>query len=69
MKIAPVLLIQLLCAGMLLPGQDADTIVLKNDGQKFTLVSQIEDPKEAAAFLSILGDNSPTMRFELAGNF
>ena len=33
-----------------LQAQDADTIVLKNDDQKFTLVSQIEDREEASAF-------------------
>src|SRR5665213_1708932 len=69
MKSAPILLVHFLCAGILLPGQDADTIVLKNDSQKFTLVSQIADPKEASAFLSILRDNNPAMRFDLAGKF
>lgn len=69
MKTAPILLVQCLCAGILLSAQDADTIVLKNDGKKFTLISQIEDPKEAAAFLAILSDKNPRARFELAGTF
>ncbi len=38
----------------LLRAQDADTVVLKNDNQKFTILSQIEDKQEVAAFLKIL---------------
>jgi tetratricopeptide (TPR) repeat protein len=50
-------------------GQDADTIVLKNDDQKFTILSQIEDPAEAAAFLAIVQAAEPGRRYELANGF
>ncbi len=49
--------------------QDADTIVLKNDAQKFTILSQIEDRQESQAFLSIVQAAEPTVRYELAGAF
>ena len=55
-------------AGQLM-GQDSDTIVLKNNDQKFTLLSQIEDPPEAAAFLALLGTHEPQARYELATTF
>jgi tetratricopeptide (TPR) repeat protein len=53
----------------LLPGQDADTIILKNDDRKFTILSQIEDPLEAAAFLGAFKATEPARRFELANRF
>ncbi len=49
--------------------QDADTIVLKDENRKFTLVSQIEDPKEAAAFLRLAQTTEPDLRHGLATNF
>ncbi len=52
-----------------LQAQDADTIVLKNDNQKFTLVSQIEDREEASAFLAILSTRSPQGRYARAIGF
>lgn len=67
MKIA--VLLGVLFVGHLACGQDVDTIVLKNDDRKFTIVSQIEDPAEAAAFLSALGAKEPAQRHELAKNF
>ena len=52
-----------------LQAQDADTIVLKNDAQKFALVSQIEDREEASAFSTILGTTSPQGRYVRATGF
>ena len=52
-----------------LPGQDADTIVLKNDRQRFTLLSQIDDQAEAGAFLKVLNCAEPSERHRLAGEF
>jgi len=49
--------------------QDADTIVLKNDNRKFTILSQIEDPQEAAAFLEVIKAVEPAARFELVNQF
>jgi len=53
----------------LLPGQDADTIVLKNDDRKFSILSQIEDPREAAAFGAIVNATEPALRYERANGF
>ncbi len=53
----------------LLPAQDADTIILKNDERKFTVLSQIDNPSEAAAFLAILKTTEPARRYELANHF
>jgi hypothetical protein len=52
-----------------LRSQDVDAILLKNDDQKFTILSQIEDPKEAAAFLSVLNTAESAARHRLAKNF
>lgn len=53
----------------LLPGQDADTILLKSDARKFALVSQIENPKEAGSFLHLLQTSEPASRCNLAHRF
>ena len=58
----------LLIAG-LLRAQDADTIILRNDDRKFTVVSQVEDPQEADAFLAIVSRADPTKREQLAEKF
>lgn len=50
-------------------GQDADTIILKNDDRAFTLVSQVQDPAERADFLRILQTSDPTQRHQLASHF
>ncbi len=52
-----------------LRAQDADTIVLKNDGRKFTILSQIQDPQEAAAFVAVLSAVEPAVRYKLANDF
>jgi tetratricopeptide (TPR) repeat protein len=52
-----------------LRGQDADTMILRNDDQKFTILSQIEDPAEAAAFLTIVKTTEPARRYERAQSF
>ncbi len=57
-----------LLAGVL-QAQDVDTIVLKNDDQKFTILSQIEDPKESAAFLSIVDAKDANERYANARSF
>ncbi len=44
----------MLVSSALLFAQDVDTILLKNSEQKFSIVSQIEDPVEAAAFLNVV---------------
>jgi tetratricopeptide (TPR) repeat protein len=64
-----VLLVAVLFAGRLLCAQDVDTIVLKNDDKKFTIVSQIQDPAEAAAFLAAINAKEPAQRHELAKAF
>jgi predicted CXXCH cytochrome family protein len=69
MKVACLLVIEILYAGCILPAQDADTIILKDDNRKFTLVSQIENPQEASAFLAILHTNAPADRYQLAQTF
>jgi tetratricopeptide (TPR) repeat protein len=53
----------------LVRGQDADTIVLKNDNRKFTLVSQIEDVNEAAAFMTCVQAGDSAARYALAHKF
>ena len=63
------LLCLLTIAALPLPGQDADTIILKDDERKFTILSQIEDRAEAGAFLAILKAADAARRFELANNF
>jgi len=50
-------------------GQDADTIVLKDEKRKFTIVSQIQDPAEAAAFLAALDAPDSKSRNALANQF
>ena len=67
MRIPVSLLVVLFCG--LMQAQDADTIVLKNDSQKFTIISQIEDPAEAAAFLSIVSAKDAAARYECAAEF
>lgn len=59
----------MLCYAGLIVAQDADTIVLKNDDRKFTLLSQIEDPAEAAAFLTLTQTADPAQRFDLIAKF
>jgi len=54
---------------LLLRGQDADTIVLKNDHQKYTILSQIADPAEAAAFLAVLRAGNAAERNRMASDF
>jgi len=49
--------------------QDADTILLKNDDRKFTILSQIEDPQEVASFLAVIKAAEPALRFQLANSF
>jgi len=49
--------------------QDVDTIVLKNDAQKFTILSQIEDRKEAQSFLAIVQAAEPAIRYQRATAF
>lgn len=49
--------------------QDADTNLLRDDNQKFTLVSQIGDRKEADAFLRILEITEPAARHFAAQEF
>lgn len=65
-RLAPLFLLLISSA---LPAQDADTIVLKSDQQRFTLLSQIDDPAEAAAFLKVLKCSDPGERHQLAGEF
>ena len=48
MKIAVLLIVMLAVPHAW--GQDVDTIVLKNDDRKFTIVSQIEDPGGSGCF-------------------
>ncbi len=64
---------QVLCGLVLLSGQlhgqDADTILLKQDERKFTIVSQIENPKEAADFAIVLRVGEPATRYQLARRF
>lgn len=69
MKLATMLLLHLLCSELLIPAQDTDTIVLKNDERKFTVLSQIEDPGEASAFLAILNAKNPAERYALSQDF
>lgn len=52
-----------------LAAQDADTIILKNDNQRYTILSQIEDKTEASAFLAVFQATEPSRRFELANGF
>jgi len=59
----------LLLTGCLLLAQDADTIVLKNDNQKFTILSQIENRDESAAFLTIINAVDPAARYQRANSF
>jgi predicted CXXCH cytochrome family protein len=56
-------------SGLALRAQDADTIVLKNDSRKFTLLSQIQDPNEVAAFVTVLNSTEPAVRYKLANDF
>jgi tetratricopeptide (TPR) repeat protein len=55
--------------GLTLRAQDADTIVLKNDTRKFTLLSQIQDPREAADFMAVLNSTDPAARYQRANDF
>jgi hypothetical protein len=48
--------------------QDIDSIVLKNS-ERFSLVSQITDPREAEAFLAIRRATDPAARYHLASEF
>jgi predicted CXXCH cytochrome family protein len=57
-----------ICVARLL-AQDADTIILKNDSRKFTILSQIQDPNEAAAFMAVLNSVEPAARYKLANDF
>jgi len=49
--------------------QDADTILLKNDNQKFTILSQIQDQAEAESFSAILRVSDSASRNQLATAF
>jgi predicted CXXCH cytochrome family protein len=53
----------------MLVAQDADTIVLKNDSTKYSILSQIENPAEVSSFLAILHTQDPTSRNQLAAAF
>ncbi len=59
----------LLLTALSSPAQDADTIVLKNDNQKFTILSQIENRDEAAAFLAIVNAADQSARYQRATSF
>jgi tetratricopeptide (TPR) repeat protein len=52
-----------------LSAQDADTAILRNDSRKFTILSQIQDPREAAAFLKVLDATEAAVRYKLANEF
>ena len=69
LRCVQVLLAAAFTAGAVLTAQDADTIVLKNDSRKFTILSQIQDPSEAAAFVTVLNSREPAARYKLANDF
>lgn len=52
-----------------IPAQDADSIVLKTDAPRYTIVSQVEDSVERSAFLNMLGAQTSELRYELANQF
>jgi hypothetical protein len=58
-----------LLTASVLPAQHADTILLRSDNPRFTVVSQVEDPQEASAFLAIVSNTDPAARQQLAGKF
>jgi predicted CXXCH cytochrome family protein len=58
-----------LCLSRVLAAQDADTILLKNDTQKFTILSQIQDQAEAESFSAILRASDSAARNQLAAAF
>ncbi|HEY3940421.1 MAG TPA: cytochrome c3 family protein [Bryobacteraceae bacterium] len=58
----------LLAAGAI-RAQDSDTILLKNSGQTYTIVSQVKDPHEQEAFLDLYREEVPAERLRLAESF
>ncbi len=49
-------------------GQDADTMLLNNDAQKYTILSEV-DAVESAGFLTMLRARSPAGRNQMATAF
>src|SRR5581483_1585710 len=50
-------------------GQDADTVLMKGAQPRLTVLSQIEDPREAQAFLTAYRATEPAKRLEAAQAF
>jgi predicted CXXCH cytochrome family protein len=68
MKVWLAILLAVFPVSQLLP-QDAETMIVQGNERKFTILSEIEDRTEVAAFLSLVDAKTPEKRYLLATNF
>jgi predicted CXXCH cytochrome family protein len=65
---APFLLL-LLTAPQITFAQDSDTVLLKSDARKFTILSRVDDPLEAQAFQALMDAGTAEKRIQLSNDF